>query len=629
LIRRRHLGAWIARGVAVFACALHSWWIWTALGGWTGIASPWPLAKHDHPLYFHSALVTRHFLRQSWTTAGYDPSFMSGYAKSIIWPTSSTLPELVLFFSGGADPARTYKLYVLAAAALGPWLVAVAGLIARARAGAITGSVVLFVVYAWTDFPINYVGFGMLPYFLAIPVALAATLALARYLDRGGMGWWVGSAVGLGLALMVHPTTVMIVVPAGALPYGVAIRRARRDGLSMRAGRHAGVWLLVVVALAVNAFWWWPGIWLASTKGPSDIAFFHPEPVWDRLRQIVESAPSIEAMLWALAPIGLVALARRDPVSAAGLVGFLGAGFAWGYLAGFSRSLDALQPGRHTYALYAAAALAAGIGAAEIVNRVGRRGRFAGWWAPVAFLLVGLRLFGPALEGSIRARLQGPEPFLSSRPSPRLIWLVDRLKRHVRPGERILYEEGGKAPPGQSDPLEGDRLSGLLPHLAGVEVIGGPYLHASLTTNFTQFGEGKLFGETGWDRDRFLRYARLYRPSAIVCWSRRARAFCRANPDLIEILADQRTLLLGRVRGVGGAAIRGEAEVEATPGRLVVRGASAELDGPVVLRYHSLPYLRSRPPSQTDPVMLEDDPVPFIGLRPGPGPVTLELDLPP
>ena len=43
-------------------------------------------------------------------------------------------------------------------------------------------------------------------------------------------------------------------------------------------------------------------------------------------------------------------------------------------------------------------------------------------------------------------------------------------------------------------------------------MIGGPYLHASLTTNFTQFGEGKLFGEADWDRDQFVRYARLYRP---------------------------------------------------------------------------------------------------------------------
>jgi hypothetical protein len=172
-----------------------------------------------------------------------------------------------------------------------------------------------------------------------------------------------------------------------------------------------------------------------------------------------------------------------------------------------------------------------------------------------------------------------------------------------------------------------------LPHLAGIEVLGGPYLHASLDTNFTQFGEGKLFGVPNWDRAHFERYARLYRPAAILCWTPRARAFCRANPDLIEVLdtldlRGEGTILMGRVVGFGGTTIAGSAEVKAVPGRLTVSGASADLDGRVVLRYHLVPYLRSRPPAPLEPVRLEGDPVPFIGLRPGAGPLSLELDLP-
>ena len=145
-------------------------------------------------------------------------------------------------------------------------------------------------------------------------------------------------------------------------------------------------------------------------------------------------------------------------------------------------------------------------------------------------------------------------------------WVLDRVRRHVKRGERLLYEEGGKDLPGIPDPFRRGRFSGLLPYRTGVEVIGGPYLHASLTTNFTQFGEGKLFGRSDWDRDFFVRYARLYRPSAILCWSPHAREFCRANPDLIQI-ERRRTgpFLIGRVVGFGGDTIRGEAKVEAEP----------------------------------------------------------------
>ena len=204
---------------------------------------------------------------------------------------------------------------------------------------------------------------------------------------------------------------------------------------------------------------------------------------------------------------------------------------------------------------------------------------------------------------------------------------MDRVKTHVKPGERLLYEEGGKDLPGIPDPYQRGRFSGLLPERTGVELIGGPYLHAALTTNFTQFGEGALFGKTDWDRDDFVRYARLYRPAAILCWSPRARRFCRTNPDLITILDDDGTLLLGRVLGFEGDTIEGKAKVTAEPGRLVVREMSPGLDGSIVLRYHSVPSLRVRPPIPLEPRREEGDPVPFIGLRPPPGIQEVELEM--
>jgi hypothetical protein len=244
-------------------------------------------------------------------------------------------------------------------------------------------------------------------------------------------------------------------------------------------------------------------------------------------------------------------------------------------------------------------------------------------------LLVGLRLFAPSLSASWESRLRGPEPFLSSRPTPRLRWVVEQVKRHVAPGDRLLYEEGGLPRPGFPDFFQGDRYSGLLPFLTGVEMLGGPFLHLNVRENFTQFGEGRLFGKEGWGRDHFVRYAKLYRPAAILCWSPHARGFCRANPDLVEVLADEGSLLLGRVKGFEGDAIVGTAEVAAEPGRLRVTRASAGLDGTVVLRYHSVPCLRASPRVEWDAVSLEDDPVPFIRLRSPRDGVTLELGFPP
>ena len=135
--------------------------------------------------------------------------------------------------------------------------------------------------------------------------------------------------------------------------------------------------------------------------------------------------------------------------------------------------------------------------------------------------------------------------------------MVDRVKRHLQPGERLLYEEGGFGLPGVPDPFQGGRFSGLLPERTGVEVIGGPYLHASLKTNFTQFGEGSsLAGPTGTapfssDTPNFTALRPYY------AGARMHVVFVCENPDLIKVLEDDGTVLIGRVLGFEGDFIEG------------------------------------------------------------------------
>ena len=209
-------------------CTLHGVAIWWGLGGQTGLTNGWPLWRDDHPLYYHSALVTRAFLKSSWTTAGYDPSFMAGYPKSIVFPSSSTLPELAIALFGGDRPDLAYKLYVLTTAATVPWLVALACFLWRLPAGASAVAVLLDLVYLWTDFPINYVTFGMLPYFVAIPIALVATGAFARFLRSRQLTTWIFTTVLMSLAFLSHLTIAMVAAPAAALAYIAAFTQRRR-----------------------------------------------------------------------------------------------------------------------------------------------------------------------------------------------------------------------------------------------------------------------------------------------------------------------------------------------------------------------------------------------------------------
>jgi hypothetical protein len=630
------LAKWVAPGLIVILSSAHGAAIWYGLGGLAGLSNGWPLWRDDHPLYYHSAIVTRAFLKESWTTAGYDPYFMSGYAKSVVFPSSSTLPELAIALFGGEHPDVAYKIYVLVSAAAVPWLFVLACGLWRIPAGGTAIAVLLLLMYIWTDFPIRYVQLGMVPYFLMIPLALAGTGAFARFLDSGGAINWLTAAVLMSLALLVHLTAVMVALPAAALAYIATAVRARQSGPMRKPKltplRHAAVWMIPLVVLALNAFWFLPGIWLAETKGPSDFVLRHTEGVLQRLAQIVRTEAPIQCILIAAGLPGIYLFSRFNRIFGWAALGFCAAGFGWGYLAGASRSLDFLQPGRHTYAFFAVLAMAGGAMLYEVFTRLrGRRGGAArlDLWAMAGAFLIGIRLIGyggyPAFD-ALRA-IFTPEPFLSSRPSPRAVWVIDRVGRYLKRGERLLYEEGGFGLRGVPDPFVGGRLSGLLPQRTGVNLIGGPYLHASLKTNFTQFGEGKLCEKADWTKGDFVRYAKLYGPSAILCWSPHARRFCKANPDLVQVLEDDGIVLLGRLKGFEGDFLRGSGKVEAEAGVLRLRELTPGLDGSVVLRYHSVPYLRARPAVAIEQEYREDDPVPFIRLRPPAGTSDVELKL--
>lgn len=600
-------------------------------------------------------VVSGHFFRQSGTNAGYDPSFMAGYPKSVLFPQSSAIFDVLGLLGGSQKPAQAFKFFVFAATAALPWLMALAGRLLGLRSEAIAAGIVLVLLYAWTEgggagFPLNYAMYGMLAYWLAVPLGLIASAMIGRFLTLGGSGRWLFALMLVWLTLLVHATSPLVVAPACLLAYAVAIVEGHRRGRPLPVHRHLGFWMIPILAIVLNAFWWWPGLWYRSMLLTELPAFYHPEPVSQRLFEIVGWAPMIQVVLVALLVPGLIVLARHDRVVSATLGGFAMAGFGWGYLAGAFRGLDMLQPGRQTYAFHTAAALAGGCLIAEILGRSREgRGRLD-LWLVLALILVGLRLFGGDVSRSVRSRLgfDGGRPFLSSRPSARLRWVIEQVRAGMKPGERLLYEEGGEDLPGIPDPYQGGRFSGLLPTLMGIEVLGGPYLKVTLQTNFTQFSSHRLFGQADWGERDFRTYAAIYRPDAIVCWSPKALAFCRSHPDLIEVrnvqtieipTLDVRTgrvsmyqseLLFGWIKGYGGATIQGWARVIAEPGRLKIEGARGdELDGLVVLRYHSLPYLKSTPPIRLEPVRRADDPVPFIGFRPPPGDFTLELDFPP
>ena len=187
----------------------------------------WPLWRYDHPLYYHSALVTRAFLKDSWTTAGYDPFFMAGYAKSVVFPSSSTLPELAIALFGGDHPELAYKLYVLVSAAAVPWLIALACTSGECPPAERRSPCSCARSTSGPTFRSAMWQCGMLPYFLGIPLALVGHRRLRAVPRSRGGDQLAAGGLAAESAFLVHLTTAMVVAPAAAMAY---IARTTRQG---------------------------------------------------------------------------------------------------------------------------------------------------------------------------------------------------------------------------------------------------------------------------------------------------------------------------------------------------------------------------------------------------------------
>lgn len=597
---RQSLAARILTSSAYFcALAFHAITLLGSLGGWQGLTSIAPILKDDHPLYLHSAVVTRSFLAQSGTTAGYDPTFMAGYPKSAVFPASSTLPELVMAaFGGWIAPAVVYKWYVFLAAVVAPILMlwAATGLSKSRIAGSLAA--VVWLLYVWTDFPIQYVGFGMVPYFLAIPLALATLRVCVAWLENGGKRRWLGMTALLAATTLTHFTALMVLVPAAVTAWLFATSKFRKALSGLASG---------VLAAGVNAFWWWPGVVLAATKGESGFAFSHPEGVIRRLGQIFWTEAPVEALLILGLCAGLPLMFASARIGSAGLAGFVAAGFFWGYGAGAFRSLDFLQPGRHTYAAYSACAVITAYVIMAVVSAIRKKSLVASTGAIAGLTGLTVRLFGPgllAVHGMWTTPGTAP---LDSKPPAAYELIRSTLKGRIGPADRILYEEGGFGP----DFFRGGRYSGVLARELGVEFLGGPYLHAALTTNLAQFGEGKLAGRENWDGSWLETVRKRYGLTWIVCWSDKARAVLDTEPDRYETILRDGPLRIARLKGanaqeppvsptvpLAGAEFV-EGPVVAKPGQIRISlrpSAGTAVDREVILRYHWTPNLKVSTP---------------------------------
>jgi hypothetical protein len=593
-----------------------------------------PFTQFDHPYHYYYGKLASSFFQIRRSFWGYDPTFMAGYPKTLVFPTSSTLVELTAL--AGGKSAAAYRTFVASALWLTPIFLGIAAATLARSSVSFTLAVAIGVVWIWCGFPTTYAVWGMAPFIVASAISLSAASMLASWLDQSGTLKLVAGTVLASIATIAHPSSPVILfvmlLPAyisrivfcapssikmHAASYGLPARPdlppPRPRGLG--PGQHAVAWLIPLLVLIAWSPWWLPAFLLRESFGTTASGFIN-ENIGGRLMELAQAKWAEESALLIAAGGAASCLTGLGRARCWALLGGAAALFGIAYFGSYFEWAWALQPGRYSQPLYATLVVIVSVAWPLQVGRLIENPKKWLLWCQAALLAIGsvagIRLVVPKAHAFWNLPRT---PILDTRLPDSVIELAQFLKENAGSDGRILFEDHGRGP---DDPFGGTNPSPLLPILAPGQYIGGPYLYTHLKTNFTQFGDGKLCGHPieRVDRRLFDQYAELYNVRWVVAWSPPMLGLAALNDDLFRPVQRFGPLQLYELRRETNWAIRGHARVEARPDRLEVFDCSPDDDGVTVLSYHWISTLRSTVPIR--PILMADDPVPFIAIDDAP-----------
>jgi hypothetical protein len=562
---------------------------------------------------------------------------MAGYPSNTFQDLSIKLFELAAVWMPGARPVVAFKILVFAATASIPIVVyatyrnlfpgtgdahAPDSPARDPRAGALLAAL-LGTAYWWNSFPREMLFYGMVGFPIACYAALFAVSLLDRALrserpiSRAYVAWLAACVL---LAPLHVQAVAIVLVPAAVLLTGS--RRPRRALWALAA--------LPIAALA-NSFWLLPAIAHVGDDVSREIIAHLPiynshdpwtfvkdyltaEIFWTNRTTMALERP-LRVAIAVLGVAGLVEMARRGRRILAAALGTTAVVlFLVAYFGSFVGWLAPWQPLRFKIPLDAALLLAAAYALAPGGSATAPAPAPRPRWK-TAMLLAGLA--GCALNVAITER-SGAMRLVTELNSP-ATEVVRWLDAIVPRTGRVLFEESGD----ESDFVYGETyLGAFLPHITGHQLIGGPINLYNDRHHFAEFHSGMLFKRGIWRfSDEDLRSAfETYNVVAVVAFHPFSIRRLAALGDLVTPLERSGPVVLYRVNRAASWFLSGSGRVEAGLNEL----RCSEVEGSeVVLAYHWVVGLRSRPDARIEPVRLLDDPIPFIRIVDPPPEFTL------
>jgi hypothetical protein len=171
----------------------------------------------------------------------------------------------------------------------------------------------------------------------------------------------------------------------------------------------------------------------------------------------------------------------------------------------------------------------------------------------------------------------------------------------------------------------GARLVHIIPMLISRELVGGPFPNAFILHHHAGFHNGRLLREpvSNFSDEKLDDAMGLYNIGWAVAWSEKSKARFRDYPEA-ERVQTFGYLEVFRINRRHDLFLEGSGQVFADWNKIELSGLSTST-GRVVVSYHWVDGLSSTPDARLEKVMINDDPVGFIGVRDPPPELVISL----
>ncbi|MFO7914860.1 MAG: hypothetical protein R6U43_04120 [Candidatus Krumholzibacteriales bacterium] len=569
------------------------------------LANNRPVVTLDHAIHYYQVERGDEVFWKTLRLHCYDPYFMAGYPGGAVFDIDSKGVELWCALLNFMGTARAYKLFIF----LGYLLFALTMYYGSRRLGfrveeAVYALLAALVFWHWGR---PYAGAfryaGMFAYMTVSHLSLYVASLFRSFLR----GHSIRKFFIIGpLAFFLHPTAAVI-LPVPLITIFLLERRLFEKRNRKRLTKLSlGFLAWCALVLAVNAIWLVPLLRYLDIKTVSD-TFFQVGGLTELAKAVMKPGNIPAIMLLVMAAAGFAALLRDKRFSEA-LPPAAGSVFLFIISAYGTRIplFNQMEPGRFLVPALIFAAPLSGPGAASVIRRLKyiiHSDRIRELIKPAAVLV-------PLVCMPFLSLISAREYYrhtLSTSHTREVSAMIEALKEHTGPAGRLMFEDGLPREYGFC------YLSSMIPLYTGVEQIGGPYPHAFIRHNFTNFTAEKTMGSplSEISPEKMRNYLQLYDIRWILTASSETGSYFSNFPGLETVWSSGRFTLRERA-GYGR-----DIEVEAGYNRIGISiPEPVPLPEQILLEYHWDRSLKVAPPAEIRPQYRLDDPVPFILLEP-------------